>query len=270
MKRGGHRGRRASQEGSALIAVVFTLLIASALAASLMETTRSDLRLSINYERDLESELLSEAGIAAAILTLSDPRTNPYHRANGRAFMIEAGPKLAEVAIESEAGKINLNHKGGPLLKRLLETVCPGHPGTQQLLSAIEAALGAVPQGERAFRTVGEIGRLPGATADLLAAIEPYVSVYSFREVPDYGLAPPALQSLMAEGGNATGIAAAQSQKNNTGLPNSGIFTIRAKPADSQAAPFAATVYITGDAAQPYKMLAWRRTALTGDTGCGS
>jgi type II secretory pathway component PulK len=270
MRRAGHRGGASSQEGSALIAVVFTLVFASVLAASLMETTRSDLQLSINYERQLESELSSEAGIAAAILILSDPGTNPYYLANGRAFTVEAGPKPAVLVIESEAGKINLNHKPNPLLKQLLETVCPDHPGTQQLWDAIEAALGAAPQGELAFRTVGEIGRLPGATPGLLAAIEPYVSVYSFREVPDYGLAPPGLQSLMAEGGNATGIAAAQSQRNNSRVPNAGIFTVKAKPADSPAAALEATIYITGDAAQPYKVLAWRKAAVTGDAGCGS
>jgi type II secretory pathway component PulK len=260
----------ASQDGSALIAVVFTLLFASALAASLMGTTRSDLRLSINYERQIESELSSEAGIAAAILMLSDPRANPSALAKGQAFTVEAGSKPVEVSIESEAGKINLNHKGSPLLKRLLETVCPDNPGTGQLWGAIEAALGAAPQGEKAFRMFGEIGRLPGATPGLLAAIEPYVSVYSFREAPDYGLAPPMLQSLMAEGGNATGIAAVQSQRNNTGVPNSGIFTIKAKPADSAAAPLEAIVYITGDAAYPYKVLAWRQKPWAFDAGCGS
>jgi type II secretory pathway component PulK len=268
MKEGRHNRKAPSHEGSALIAVVFTLLVASALAASLMEGTRTDLQLSINYERELEAGLVSEAGIAAAILTLSDPRTNPFALANGRSFSLDIGQKPVQVAIESEAGKINLNHKPNPLLKRLLETVCPDHPGTQQLWAGIEAALGSTPQGERAFRALEEIGRLPGASAGLLAAIEPYVSVFSFREVPDYGLAPQRLQSLMAEGGNATGIAAAQSQRNNTGVPNAGIFTIRAKADGSAAAPLEATVYITGDAAQPYKLLAWRQKAQAGEAEC--
>jgi type II secretory pathway component PulK len=264
----------ASQEGSALIAVVFTLLFASALAASLMDTTRSDLKLSINYEHQLEGELVSEAGIASAILTLSDPRTNPYTLATGRSFTIETVPKPAELTIESEAGKINLNHKPNALLKRLIESVCGDNARAQQLWTAIEAALAATPQGEKAgvgpayFRTFEELGRLPDASAGLLAAIKPYVSVYSFREVPDYGLAPPRLQSLMAEGGNATGIAAAQSQKNNAGIPNAGIFTISAKAADGPAAPLEATVYITGDAAQPYKILAWRHKVQISEAEC--
>jgi type II secretory pathway component PulK len=268
MKGWGHRGRLASQEGSALIAVVFTLLFASALAASLMETTATDLQLNLNYEREFEGELASEAGLAAAILILSDPRTNPFALANGRSFSLDIGQKPVHLAIESEAGKINLNHKGGPLLKRLLESFCPDNASAQQLLNAIEAAVAATPQGERAFRALEEIGRLPGASAGLLAGLEPYVSVYSFREVPDYGLAPSRLQSLMAEGGNATGIAAAQSQRNNTGVPNAGIFTIRAKADGSAAAPLEATVYITGDAARPYKILAWRQKAQAGEAEC--
>jgi len=47
---------------------------------------------------------------------------------------------------------------------------------------------------------VDELKRLPGAGSELIEAIEPYVSVYNFREQPDFGLAPGRLRSLIAEG----------------------------------------------------------------------
>jgi general secretion pathway protein K len=258
-----------SKEGSALIAVVFVLLIAAAIAGSLIGGARSDLQLSSNYELQLENELASEAGIAAAILSLSDPGARPSLIANGQGFTLSAGKKQLRVSIANEAGKINLNRTPNPLLRRLLQTVCPDDSGALELWSAIEAALARTKEGEKTFLTVEEIGRLPGASAKLLAAIEPYVSVYSFRDVPDFGLAPSKLQALMSEGGNATGLAAAQSRSPTNSGAASGVFTISASAAGSAAsAPIEAVVYVTGDPARPYRILEWRQKAWTDKADC--
>ena len=253
------RIRAKSREGSALIAVVFTLLIAATITASLTGGTRSDLELSHNYELQFQSELASEAGIAAAILSLSDPAAGAP-LTNGQDFPLTVNSRPLRVSIQNEAGKINLNHKPNLLLKRLIESVCPAASGAPQLWNAIEASLSAAKVGEKAFLRVDQIGRLPGASETLVTAIGPYVSVYSFREVPDFGLAAPKLQALMSEGGNATGLASAQSQRGAPQAAMAGVFTIRATALENTAPlPLEAVVYITGDPGQPYRILDWRQ-----------
>jgi hypothetical protein len=175
------------------------------------------------------------------------------------------------LSIGNEAGKINLNHKPNPLLKRLIETVCPAESGASLMWNAIEAALSATKEGEKAFLRADQIGRLPGASEKLVAAVEPYVSVYSFRQVPDFGLAAPRLQALMSEGGNATGLASAQSQRGMPQAALAGVFTIKATALESgAAAPTEAVVYITGDPSQPYRILDWRQRPWRDAADCGS
>jgi type II secretory pathway component PulK len=258
---------RKSEDGSALVAVVFTLLVVAALAGSMIKETRSDLELSINYERQIENELASEAGIAMAILALGYPSAGASLRVDGQPFDMAYGKKQLRVAIVSEAGKINLNHLPNPLLKRLLQSLCPA--ARETLWTAIEAKHAQTRGAVKPFLTVDEIGRLPGAYPGLVAALKPYLSVYSFREAPDFGLAPPLLKALLAEGGNATGLSAEQSQKSGPAVPQSGVFTISAFVAnDAASAPLEAVVYLTGDKARPYRILDLRHAVAREEADC--
>ena len=56
----------ASARGSALIAVIFTLLIVAVITGSLITQTRTDLILSRTLELGIENELSAEGGIAVA------------------------------------------------------------------------------------------------------------------------------------------------------------------------------------------------------------
>lgn len=254
-----------SAEGSALIVVVFTLLFATAITGRLISDARSDLQLAATHDSQFVDELADEAGTAVAIIMLSDPGGGAV-KDNGEGVTVNAGGKPIRLSIENEAGKINLNHAPNPLLKRLLETLCADNPAASQLWSALEAELAAATSGRRAFARLDQIRRLPGGSAAIVAALEPYVSVYSFREVPDFGLAPARLQALMAEGGNSTGLSARQSI--NTGQrPRSGIFRILASA--GAGAAIESVIYITGDATQPSKLLDWRRRPLAEATDCG-
>lgn len=251
------RHHAASPRGSALVAVVFTLLVVAAIAGSLITQTRTDLILSRNIELAVESEFLAEAGIAMAIFSLSDPNNKAPFIPDGRAYSVTMDGKRLSVRIQSEAGKINLNQSPNPLLKRLLR-VCSGEPQAELLGNAIEGHGAARGGPVKKFLTVDELRRLPGASAEPIAAIEPYVSVYTFREEPDFDLAPQKLKGLMSEAAERAS-AAAHTRPAGAQASRVGVFTITAALLDSASpASIRAIVYLTGDKREPYYVFDWR------------
>ncbi len=257
----------ASVRGSALVAVIFTLLVVAAITGSLITQTRTDLVLSQTLQLGVENELLAEAGISIAILNLSDPNNKDPFIADGRAYDVSVEGKHLSVQVQSEAGKINLNQSPNPLLKRLLRA-CGGEGQGELLGNAIESH-GAIKDGPaKTFLTVDELRRLPGASAELIAAIEPYVSVYNFRAEPDFGLAPERLKALMTEGAGRPP-SETQAHPAATLSNRSGIFTIMASILDSGAgASIRAIVYLTGDKREPYYVFDWRRVTGSESAAC--
>jgi hypothetical protein len=123
----------ASARGSALVAVILTLLVVAAITGGLITQTRTDLILSRTLELGIENELLAEGGIAFAILNLSDPDNNAPFIPDGRIFSVTVDGKGLSLQVQSEAGKINLNQSPNPLLNRLLRA-CGGE-GQQDIES---------------------------------------------------------------------------------------------------------------------------------------
>jgi general secretion pathway protein K len=260
--------RTGSASGSALIAVIFALLVVAAITGSLITATRTDLTLSRTLEHEVEDELSAESGIALAILNLSDPKNEAPLTADGRTYELSVDGRRLLIEVQSEVGKINLNQSPNPLLKRFLGAC--GSEGDAELLGkAIESHNAAKDGGAKAFLTVDELKRLEGASAEFIAAIEPYVSVYNFRAEPDFGLAPDKLKELMADGParKPSGAAAAPLSALSS---RSGIFTITASILEEvRGSSIRAIVYITGDKREPYYIFDWRRLARSESAHCG-
>ena len=253
----------ASTRGSALIAVIFTLLLVAAITGSLITQTRTDLILSRTLELETENELLAEGGIAVAILILSDPGTNPPVIPDGRAFSIIVDGKGLSLQVQSEAGKINLNQSPNPLLNRLLRA-CGSEDRAELLGKAIDMRNSAKDGPAKTFLTVDELRRLPGASAELIEAIEPYVSVYNFRAEPDLALAPERLRLLITEGGGRPPSDTLSAGANSN---RSGIFTITASVAGAGAS-IRTIVYLTGDKREPHYVFDWRRITGHENAAC--
>ena len=258
----------ASARGSALIAVVFTLLIVAVITGSLITQTRTDLTLSRNLELGVENELSAEAGVAFAILNLSDSDNKTSFIPDGRAYSVDIDGKRLSVQAQSEAGKINLNQSPNPLLNRLLRS-CGSESQAELLGKAIAAHIATKDGSAKTFLTVDELKRLPGASEELIGAIEPLVSVYNFRAEPDFRLAPERLKALITESQSRT---ASDALAVPAGAPSnrSGIYTITASALDSGAgASIRTIVYLTGDKREPYYVFDWRRVSDRKSAACG-
>src|SRR5215475_9902618 len=134
--------RTGSASGSALIAVIFTLVVVAAIAGSLITATRTDLTLSWTLDREVEDEFVAESGIALAILNLSDPKNEAPFIPDGRAYELSVDGRRLVIEVQNEAGKINLNQSPNPLLKRLLGA-CSGAGDAELLGKAIERHIAA-------------------------------------------------------------------------------------------------------------------------------
>jgi general secretion pathway protein K len=257
----------ASQRGSALVAVIFTLLIVAAITGSLLTATRTELTLSQTLGLETEHELLAEGGIAVAILNFSDPDSKTPFIPDGRSYEIRLEGKRLSLRVESEAGKINLNQSPNPLLRRLL-AACGGETETELLAKAIDSHNAPKDAPAKAFLTVDELKRLPGADAAPIVAIEPFVSVYNFKAEPDFGLASAKLKALMSEGQGPTpaerGVAASGAASNR-----SGIFTVTASILEEAGASIRAIIYFTGDKREPFYVFDWRRDRGHDSSVCG-
>jgi general secretion pathway protein K len=248
----------ASTRGSALVAVIFALLVVAAITGTLITQTRTDLLLSQTLGRQVENELAAEGGIAVAIFLLSDPKNDTPFIADSRASHIVVDSKDLTLQVQSEAGKINLNQSPNPLLGRLLHA-CANATQADMLGDAIEGRVTAKDGPAKAFLTVDELKRLPGAGTDLVEAIEPYVSVYNFAAEPDFALAPARLKALIAGAGSrASSDASAPPAAENQA--RTGIFTITASVRDGEGgASIRTTLYLTGEKGEPYDVFDWRR-----------
>jgi type II secretory pathway component PulK len=102
----------ASARGSALIAVVFTLLIVAVITGSLITQTRTDLTLSRNLELGVENELSAEAGVAFAILNLSDSDNKTSFIPDGRAYSVDIDGERLPCRRKARPGKsISISHR---------------------------------------------------------------------------------------------------------------------------------------------------------------
>ncbi|WP_127077256.1 general secretion pathway protein GspK [Rhodomicrobium lacus] len=252
-----------TEEGAALVAVIFVLIFATALTGSLLRLLRSDLQVVDNYEKHFTDELAAEAGIASAIARLADREA--VSSVIGQDIFYQSGNREVRVTIENEAGKINLNQTSNPLLGRLLEAICPLAPSNLQFIGAIEHAVDDARGTNRPFLTVSQLFRLPGATSSVVEAIKPYVSVYSFRQIPDFDAAPARLRALMSDGERGAALPLEQNRNSSKAI-SIGIFTISAF--SGQSAPIEVVVYITGDLSRPYQILEWRNRASTEGVRC--
>ena len=252
--------RFGNRDGSALVAVLFLLLVLAALAARLAGETRSDLGLGFNQGRQLKNDLVLEGAINAAIFTLSNP-SGPSLIADGRSFTMVVLGKPVQIAIQNELGKVNINSAQPVLLQKLLDSACVSPDDINRTITALNA-MRKSPNGDitalakatpTALGKLEQLKELTPITAEALDRLRTYVSVYNFRDEPDAGLSPAKLKTLlgMAQSAGDGGLRPTLSANGITGIYSIEVGDI------GQPARQTAIVYLTGDRRKPYRILSW-------------
>ena len=195
--------RGKSEEGIALIAVLWTLTLLSIIAAALSLETRSNTRIAHNMAEYAAARAAADAGIQRAILDLvaspGAPKDTGKFRADGTVYAWPFAKSTVHISVQDERGKINLNEAPEALLAALFGSVGVDPGKAQSLADAVAdfrdaddflRARGAEEGDYRAaglawgpknapFEAVEELQQVLGMTAETYQRVAPYLTIYS-------------------------------------------------------------------------------------------
>jgi general secretion pathway protein K len=210
------RGR--SEEGIALIAVLWMLVLLSIVAAALSLETRSSTRIARNLAGSAAARAAADAGIQRAILDLSNAGAKAF-RPDGTVYDWRFGNNTVRISLRDELRKANLNLAAEPILAQLFGSLGVEKGKAQSLADAIadfrdrdnlrrlrgaeaadyrDAGFAWGPK-NAPFQTVEELQQVFGMTPELYGLLAPYVSIFSVSEVRDFAGWPRRAYSIHAE-----------------------------------------------------------------------
>jgi general secretion pathway protein K len=184
-----------AEEGVVLLIVLWWLVLLTFLAAQISTGTRSARMISTNIRGSAVAEAQADGAVNEAIFHV----LAQHWEADGATHVVQGAQAVAKVRIDDENGKIDPNVAPAALMQALLRE-CGATPKTAAelgdrisewrsldlLRSAGTAAAsryraagrGYVPPHAR-FVSEDELGLVLGMTSELLACLEPHLSVYS-------------------------------------------------------------------------------------------
>jgi general secretion pathway protein K len=176
---------------------VLTLL--SVIAAGLVSQTHAELQIAHNMKEAAQARALAEGGVFLAISHMLDPSPETQWRPDGQERAVEYGGGTIRIALQDEAGKIDLNAAPDELLGGLFAVLGVGSEETARLVDAIadwkdeddvprlngaerddyrRAGLAWVPR-NGPFEAVEELSLVAGMTPALYARASPLVTIHS-------------------------------------------------------------------------------------------
>lgn len=275
-----YQSRLSGEKGSALAIVLFPLAAAALIAANLAAAARTEVLINRNVEHALLRRLAEEAVLNRTIVRLLTNNPTDWPIPDGRGVMQRFDQTIVHVAVMREAAKINLNAASNVALINLITQSCTDRGSAERIGDAIAdyvdeddarrahgmekvayeaAGLPYGPRNER-LKTLDELRRVPGVSEELFRRIRPYVTVYSYAEAPELGLADPATIAAVLNVDRTTAERQRQAAP-QAGLAGgatfAGIVTLSAWiETDGRAEPgISQTLYFTGDPTRPVLLL---------------
>lgn len=188
--------------GFALLVVLWTVALLALLGTHITATARQAASLSLLLHGAARADALADGLVDEAIFRLLDPSPRGW-KADGVLRAVRLGGGVGEVVVLDHAGRVNPSLAPPPLLAALLrrEGVEDGRaarlaaaimdwrtvgdvlsPGGAKLPQYRAAGLPYGPPGE-AFRSPGELGLVLGMTPEVLARLEPHLSVWTHGRI---------------------------------------------------------------------------------------
>jgi general secretion pathway protein K len=196
-----------------LLAVLWTIILLAAIAASLNSDSREEARLARNALIAAKAEALSEAGIYRAVVAIQDPDPAKSWQVDGREYGFALADGTVQVRVEDEAGKPDLNTAPPELLTKLLRVLGLSESEAVSITQEIKGVdLGAnqddddsnsLPPAMR-YEEVDQLRELPSMTADLFQRLRPLVTVHSGLAGVDPRVAPREVLLALFEGDPAS------------------------------------------------------------------
>ena len=207
---------RGDDRGFALLIVLWAVVLLTLLATQLTAAGRTELQLAANLRSAAAAETAADGAVYEAVYHLLDPADTWAADGADRALRVPGA--RAVLRIEDEAGKINPNTAPPELLRALLRRLGADRRVSEGIAAAIvdwrfpnkqgQPGGAKEPQYRAAgrdygpagapFRSVAELGAVLGVTPDLLAKLEPNISVLTDAD-PDLLAAPPVVRQVIQD-----------------------------------------------------------------------
>jgi general secretion pathway protein K len=268
LERGADQRGDSGESGVALLMAVWVLALLALIAASVTSDVKAGLAISRNKVEASQTRALADAGVWAALAARLDARRAGTLAVDGRyqvVPMIEGGGSVS-VAVQDEAGKIDVNVAAEDTLRSLFEIVGVAKPFATSLAKEINfyrskreaVGAGSTPK-PPVFLTQEELRLVPGMTVDLYARISPFITVYGGDGRVSAMTAPLAVL-------RATGLDAPTAERavKDRGTPDAAtirprVVTIMSRATLPSGAVFSreAVVDLTQRKERLYQLLAW-------------
>jgi general secretion pathway protein K len=215
---------RRSDEGIALIAVLWVLILLSIIAASVSRETRTDVSISRNMVDIAMARAAADAGIQRAILDLVSVPNTEMVRADGRIYGWRFASSTVQISTRDDSTKIDLNHAPETSLSALFASVGVDASKAESLADAIadfrdpdnfphrhgaeaaEYVAAGLAWGPKnaPFEAVEELEQVLGMTPQVYERVAPYLTTYN-PPAPTMFAEPPKAYSIRAEAKCAQG-----------------------------------------------------------------
>jgi len=207
---------RKHERGIALVIVLWIGLLVVAIAGAFIVDTRNSTRMTRNFLDNAEARALADGGVHLAVHELLRSDETMQWQRDGRRYKRTVPGGTLEIAIEDEAGKIDLNNATDDLLSGLFWTAGIDRSSADELAKAVHdvragkerrnqssrAARGSTSTideilssgrnsssrsrsraANRAFQSVDSLGQVPGMTPALYAKLRPALTVFGDRRL---------------------------------------------------------------------------------------
>ena len=193
------------RRGFALLIVLWTMVLIAFIVIHLTMIARSETRIAANLVMNAAAEAAADGAVYEAVFRLIDQSKERHWEPSGRPYTLNLPDGQAEVQITDENSKINPNIASIDLLSALLRALKVPAVQSASLAAAIAewrtplnnvnakdakmlrysaAGLDYGPP-SAPFESDEELGLVAGMTPEILAVLEPHISLYADAPLPD-------------------------------------------------------------------------------------
>lgn len=266
---GARPGPQRQARGIALVSVLWTLILLSAVAAGVSATVRNESRHVRNLLSATQSQYAAQGAIELAVLNLLAPMATRWP-ADGSVQHASIADARLRIAVFNENGKVDLNFAQQVLLDAVLTGANMHVEQRAALVDAIMdwrdgddlRRLNGAEDSDYAdagksygakdarFETVEELLLVLGMTPAIYESVAPLFTVYSRQPIPDPAFVPSQLRDFITELGSSS--------------PDTteSVYTVHveARVGDDVMTQLVATIVLApGYRQSPYRILGWKQ-----------
>ncbi|HVI25852.1 MAG TPA: type II secretion system minor pseudopilin GspK [Xanthomonadaceae bacterium] len=209
---------RASARGAALLLVLWLVALLTALVGAFALSARVEHLQGQVLSRGVAAAEAARAGVEYAVVRVGSDDQRWRWLPDGRPYRWDFGNARVEVRIVDEQGKVDLNLASADLLAALFRGAGAEQAQAARLAAAVldwrdgddlaqpgggaedrDYAAAGLPYGakDEPFESVAELQQVLGMPKPLYARVEPFLTVYSGRALPDPAFAQSAVLAAM-------------------------------------------------------------------------